>query len=517
MSDSALWSQVRPLIPRSGETLFCNTLVVGETLAAYTAVLAILRQGGTVCWVTATEGLPTLTQGALMPEISAQQGPQALGSALWGNRYCLPPAGYLSQSQWDFWQRSQQRPAATPPLLAENAGVAPPDSLPLPALQQAIAPKLNWQGLTLISQARPTRVLLSQKDGQQRVYQVSFRQQQSPFRVHSPLTLDATSRATLSRYLEKALELQAPDTLPMAINLTAAHRQPRQSRSARGACFPDAIGVLPTGAPSGEGATIATDRAKAERALSVPLRSLIPQGVQGWLRVTQPPGSGPLAPWSRVSAIQWMLGEGAGCVAWMHQRTGQPCLTLATQPTWRRRLQQKLVQLGIPLFPFDDVEPDDPDFAAIQGLAVAGIVCTTCDRDLHFRPQTPVTYAMAATALGRLLGWQVATPDSTPIADVAPRTHWAWGALVAAIVVGKLPLAREEWPYPNRVLSRQTLAQWVRQHLPPDAKLAPIVEDDAPARRRDLSRLLYGLWQSQATIPDLHSHQGKCSLKDRGA
>jgi hypothetical protein len=63
--------------------------------------------------------------------------------------------------------------------------------------------------------------------------------------------------------------------------------------------------------------------------------------------------------------------------------------------------------------------------------------------------------------------------------------------------LGKLPLTPEEWPYPNRVLSRQTLAQWVRQHLLPDAKLAPIVEDDAPARRRDLSRLLYGLWRAQ--------------------
>jgi hypothetical protein len=502
VTDSALKSQVRPLIPRSGETLFCNTLVVGETLAAYTAVLAILRQGGTVCWVTATEGLPTLTQGALMPEIAAPQGPQALGAVLWGNRYRLPPAGYLSQSQWDFWQRSQQRPAATPPLLAENAGTASPDSLPLPALQQAIAPKLNWQGLTLISQARPTRVLLSQTDGQQRVYQVSFRRRQTPFRIHSPLTLDATSGATLSRYLEQALELQPPDTLPMAINLTAAHRQPRQPRSARGTCFPDAIGVLPAGAPPGAAATVTPDRAKAERALTVPLRSLIPQGVQGWLRVTQPPGSGPLASWSRVPATQWMLGEGAGCVAWMHQHTGQPCLTLATQPRWRRRLQRQLVQAGIPLFPFDDVDPDDPDFVAIQGLAVAGIVCTTCDRDLHFRPQTPVTYGMAATALGRLLGWQAADPDTNPAANVVPRTHWAWGALVAAIVVGKLPLAPEEWPYPNRVLSRQTLAQWVRQHLPPDATLPHIVEDDAPARRRDLSRLLYGLWQSQATIPE---------------
>jgi hypothetical protein len=112
---------------------------------------------------------------------------------------------------------------------------------------------------------------------------------------------------------------------------------------------------------------------------------------------------------------------------------------------------------------------------------------------------------MAATALGRLLDWQ-ATSDTSPGAEVVPRTHWAWGALVAAIVVGKLPLTPEEWPYPNRVLSRQTLVQWVRQQLSPDAKLAPIVEDNAPARRRDLSRLLYGLWQSQATIPDLHSH-----------
>ena len=104
---------------------------------------------------------------------------------------------------------------------------------------------------------------------------------------------------------------------------------------------------------------------------------------------------------------------------------------------------------------------------------------------------------MAATALGRLLGWQAAASDTNPAADVVPRAHWAWAALGAAISVGKLPLTPEEWPYPNRVLSRQTLAQWVRQHLLPDAKLAPIVEDDAPARRRDLSRLLYGLWRAQ--------------------
>jgi hypothetical protein len=139
-------SQVRPLIPRSGETLFCNTLVVGETLAAYTAVLAILRQGGTVCWVTATEGLPTLTQGALMPEIAAPQGPQALGAVLWGNRYRLPPAGYLSQSQWDFWQRNQQRSAATPPLLAETCGDRSPRFLTLTRAATGDRPQTQLAG-----------------------------------------------------------------------------------------------------------------------------------------------------------------------------------------------------------------------------------------------------------------------------------------------------------------------------------------------------------------------------------
>ena len=500
MSDSTLRSQIQPLSPRSGETLFCDTLVVGETLVAYTAVLAILRRGGTVCWVTSTDGLPPLPQGALMPQMAGKQDSQALGFARWGNRYRLPPAGYLSQSQWGVWQRSQQRPAVTQPLLAEQPGNPPSAALPLPALQRAIAPKLNWQGLTLVTQAHPTQVLLSQTDDQQRVYQVGFRRRQSPFRIHSPLTLDATAGATLSRQLKQALGLKAASPLPMAVNLTAAHCQPRQPRSARGACFPDAIGVLPAGAPDAAPGAGATPPLLPGRALTLPLRSLLPQGVQGWLRVTQPPGSGPLATLAQSTATQWTLGEGAGSVAWIRQRTGQPCLTLATQPSWRRYLQQQLVQAGIPLFPFDDVDPEDPDFAAIQGLAVAGIVCTLCDRDLHFRPQTPVTYAMAATALGRLLGWPGTTPDSTPVGDIVPRTHWAWGALVAAIVVGKLPLAREEWPHPNRVLSRQTLAQWVRQHLPPDAKLAPIVEDDAPARRRDLSRLLYGLWQSQGVV-----------------
>lgn len=506
VSANPFLSQVRPITPEPGETLFCETLVAGDTLAAYTAVLAILRQGGTVCWVIPSDRLPQWPQ-AIDP--LAAPNP-TFRSLLGAQRYHLPPQGYLSQSQWDFWRRGRSQPVVSLPAdseaLAANYAVA---QATLPALQRAIAPDLNPQGLTVITGAQPTQVLLSRRNGTQRVYQVAFRRQRQrlSFRIHAPLTLDATAGAVLSQRLATALAREPQGTsqgtstgeLAMVLPLTAAHGQPRAPRSARGQCFADAIGVLPAVTPSPKDVDHSTDRPGWLRPLTLPLRALIPQGVGGWLRVTQPSNPDPWGQLAQSAACQWTLGEGAGSVARVHQRTGQSCLTLATQPQWQQALQRQLAAAGIPLFPFDDVAPDDPDFVAIHTLAAAGIVCTMCDRDLHFRPQTPITYGVVTTALGRLLGWSPTVLENSSAALAIPRSHWAWRALVTAIASGQLPLPPDQWPYPNRVLSRRTLAAWVRQQLPPAGQLAAIVEDEAPARRRDLSRLLYGLWQAQAT------------------
>jgi hypothetical protein len=154
--------------------------------------------------------------------------------------------------------------------------------------------------------------------------------------------------------------------------------------------------------------------------------------------------------------------------------------------------------MGVPLLPFADVTPADPDFEAIQVMAAVGIVRTMGRRSLDFSPQTPVTLAVAVTALGRVQGWSAPGPGqgTAPLPERL-QSHWAWAALEAAIAAHQLPLTPAQWERPNRVITRQELAQWVRSLLPLDVPLPPLTEDQAPARRRDLSRLLYGLWCSQ--------------------
>ncbi|NJN21004.1 MAG: hypothetical protein HC812_07190 [Leptolyngbya sp. RL_3_1] len=225
------------------------------------------------------------------------------------------------------------------------------------------------------------------------------------------------------------------------------------------------------------------------RPMTVPLRSLIPAHTDGFLRVSQP-GSVPALQglWQQPS-VQWALGEAAGHIAALSAQTGFRSLVHQTQ--WRRRVQAQLTRHGIPIFAFDDVDHHDPDFEAIQGLAAAGIVRSTSDLDLHFRPETPVTRAVAATALVRLAAPVTEGKTGLVLQDIFP-THWAWQAVTTAVITGLMPALEPQRFAPSQVLSRQQLIDLVQAQWP-DAKLPPLPQADRPARRRHLSRLLYPL------------------------
>lgn len=87
----------------------------------------------------------------------------------------------------------------------------------------------------------------------------------------------------------------------------------------------------------------------------------------------------------RLHPIEWAIGEAAG-------ETAAFCVKKRTKPESTRKnllkmrtIQHALLKQGAPLFWFDDIAINDPDFVATQFAALTGLV-ETSNADLHFRP-----------------------------------------------------------------------------------------------------------------------------------
>ncbi|MEL6384360.1 MAG: S-layer homology domain-containing protein, partial [Cyanobacteria bacterium J06626_18] len=375
-----------------------------------------------------------------------------------------------------------------PATAQSEAPPPPPPPSKRTRLREAIAPYLSNQQLMLITQAEPMRVLYSEEHGQRRLYQVVFRDRrtQQPFQIQAKLTLDATRNSTLQQLLS-----ETPAGLPTtAIALTAAHVNP-SPRQARGTFFDDAIALVMAGL-AGSGRL---------RPISIPLRALIPQQIEGFLCVSQPGCEPALRPLFQQPRAQWTLGEATGHVAAKIIDADSRLLDLVMQPDWRWHLQHHLIQRGIPLFAFDDVPLDDPDFETIQMGAIANVVRTAKARDLSFRPEVPVTRSVVASALTRLPGEDLAlaTQTSTSFEDVS-RNHWAFNAIQKAIAIGVMGAEVPGVFAPSRVLSKRQLWHIVRSLYPANGSLPPFTEDDTPARRRHLSRSLYPILKARLKL-----------------
>ncbi|HEY9889645.1 MAG TPA: S-layer homology domain-containing protein [Candidatus Obscuribacterales bacterium] len=477
------------LQPAHQETIFCQTLVVGNTIAAYTATLAILQAGGQVCWAQ-TEPLD------LSADMQLDQGTQSAQSRFsWRLGRRAGPwetATVMSHSQQAFWANWQPLAAAKPAALAA-AGTATDPAAPSKEtqLKRAIAPYLANHQLMLIPQGVPVRLLYAENRGQRRVYQVVFRDRTSPrrFQIHTKLVLDGTRQGQLRRGL-------APATAPPVPMEWVLRHEPLAAgarRSARGTFFADAIALILGGSEL------------AHRPLSVPLRALLPQRTEGLLCLTAPGCEPALRSLWRQPRVQWAVGEAAGHVAaWAAQAGGMAALT--SQAHWQWHLQQRLVQQGMPLFAFDDVSLTDPDFEAIQMVAIADVVRTMCDRDLSFRPETPVTRAVVAAAIARLPAAAALPPmsETMPFTDVSP-DHWAAAAIHTAIATQDMRATTPARFAPSQVVSKRQLWQILQPFYPSAPATAPFPADDTPARRRHLSRSLYPILRSR-----LGKSAGRC-------
>ncbi len=476
------------LQPAHRETVFCKTLVVGNTIAAYTATLAILQAGEQVCWASAgpLDIVAELSQAQITAQMSSQFSWRV------GKRVASwEKATVVSQSQqafWDHWQTPLNRSTTLDDALSDSR--EQPQDTPAVSkdtqLRQAIAPYLESQKLILIPSGLPIRVLYAETQGRKRVYQVVFYDQatQGRFQIHAKLTLDATRNAALQQYFQGIRgELATTET-----TLKAEHLQ-TQPKVARGHFFEDAIALAMPPVTKGRGRL---------KPLSIPLRALIPVKTEGFMCVSFPGCEKVLRPIFRQVQVRWVLGEAAGHIAAKAAQAGG-VWRMMQHRQWPWHLQRYLVQQKIPIFAFDDIGLDDPDFEAIQMVAIANVVRTMHQRDLSFRPQTPVTKAVLASVLTRLPDSEQASPSreqASSFQDVSSN-HWAVDAIAAAVAHHQLIADSPQTFAPSQVITKYQLWQVLQPLSPSNIKAPPFPLNDTPARRRHLSRALYPIVRSR--------------------
>lgn len=87
----------------------------------------------------------------------------------------------------------------------------------------------------------------------------------------------------------------------------------------------------------------------------------------------------------RLHPIEWAIGEAAGALARFATKEQVRLIDVLKKPSVLRSFQKSLIRSGVPLYWYDDVPVDHPDFEAIQYLAVLGIMHGD-SQSLHFHP-----------------------------------------------------------------------------------------------------------------------------------
>jgi hypothetical protein len=179
-----------------------------------------------------------------------------------------------------------------------------------------------------------------------------------------------------------------------------------------------AAGEPTHGDPTWEGGT---------RPFQIPLGALVPRTTDGLLAAAKNLGVTHLTNGAyRLHPVEWQVGEAAGLAAAVAVAQGVEPRDLATDPTWLRRLQYRLVRdLRTPLFWWSDLRASDGAlYDAAQMLGVEGVLVGT-PSDLRFAPDATLTREALATVVVKLFGLTPVTA-CRPAFDDVPCGRWSY-------------------------------------------------------------------------------------------
>ena len=236
---------------------------------------------------------------------------------------------------------------------------------------------------------------------------------------------------------------------------------------------------------------------------SLPLGSLVPQTTDGLILSAKSLGTTHITNAAyRMHPVEWAIGEASGWLAVFALWTGLPPRTLATEETHIRKIQGYMARNKIPIFWFDDVSHDDPDFEPIQVMAAANIVRSENLQNLHFRPYASVTRAIVATAFMNVLNLEKQTPAIPTFKDVQPGKHWAYTTIETLYAQGLVIGVGGDRFAPDLPITREQLSFLVQRAMPEvhDKAFAKTSRDRQFLQRRELSRVLYEVMKAKLGI-----------------
>ncbi|NEP19168.1 MAG: FAD-dependent oxidoreductase [Leptolyngbya sp. SIO4C1] len=277
---------------------------------------------------------------------------------------------------------------------------------------------------------------------------------------------------------------------------------------ARARCFNDSVGIgqyhyldlhgnLVPGHVSPKGADVSA------RPFSLPAGALVPVDADGLVLSAKSLGTTHITNAAyRMHPVEWTIGEASGFLAVLSIWTGQDPRQIVADPALLRKLQGFVARNGIPIFWFDDIAHDDPDFEAIQVMAAAGIIRSENAKNLHFRPYGSVSRAVVSTALVNLLGLEKAAPAQPSFSDVKPGEHWAYSNIETLKAQGMVAGMRDGRFAPNAPMTREQLGFLVKKAMPAayGKAFARTPRDKTYLQRRELSRVFYELMKATLEI-----------------
>ena len=226
---------------------------------------------------------------------------------------------------------------------------------------------------------------------------------------------------------------------------------------------------------------------------TIPLGALIPVKTDGLILSAKSIGTTHITNAAyRMHPVEWAIGEAGGHLAAFALREGVAIREIAADEKLKRQLQGLLAQNGIPLFWFNDLGHDDPDFEAIQVMAVADIVPQATERNLQFDPQGVASRAVVAVALVKVLGLSLVARTTPTFIDV-PRSHFAYQSIETLYSNGITVGIGNQRFAPERPCTRQQLSIFISKvgESGFERVFLETPQDSGNLRRRELSRVLY--------------------------
>ena len=222
---------------------------------------------------------------------------------------------------------------------------------------------------------------------------------------------------------------------------------------------------------------------------TIPLGALIPISTDGLILSAKSIGTTHITNAAyRMHPVEWAIGEAGGHLAAFALQKGIDVRTIATDKRLTQQLQAWLARFGVPLFWFDDIGHDDPDFEAIQVLSVAGVIAFE-PGNLRFNPEGKITRGEVAVAVVKQIGFEL--NHAHAFKDVS-REHRAYESIGTLFQKGIVVGVRRKRFAPDQFCTREHLSIMISKlgfNVEPVFSDTP--QDHQKITRRELARVLY--------------------------